>query len=233
MRSTELGAISILIANDHPIACQGLKVVLAAQEDRELVAAATNDDEAVCLAQETQPNAIITDLQMPVKDGLTAIGEIGELYLDTQIQVLTSFPNHDKVFAAIKAGAMCFLLKDSPPEDLLDGIRTTYGSESALHLTVARKLIQESNRPPALPPSAEPPTPREPGVLRCLAQGMTNREIALELSASVRRVTTRVRNILAKLHLANRTRAVLYAVEQGLASPALHRAPVPSIAFLQ
>jgi NarL family two-component system response regulator LiaR len=138
--------------------------------------------------------------------------------LDAQILVLTSFPDDDKVFAAIKTGAMGFLLKDSPPEDLLDAIRTVHRGESALHPTIARKLIHEIRQPPAAPPTTEPLTPRELDVLQCLARGLTNREIALELSVSVRTVTTHVRNILDKLHLANRTQAALYAVEQGLTS---------------
>jgi NarL family two-component system response regulator LiaR len=210
--------IRVLIADDHPIVRQGLEVVLGAQDDIELVAQATNGAEAVRLAQETQPEVIIMDLQMPVKDGLTAIQEIGQSDADVQILVLTSFPDDDKVFAAIKAGAMGFLLKDSPPEALLDGIRTVYRGESALHPTIARKLVQEIKHPAPLPPTADPLTPRELDVLRCLAQGMTNREIALELSVSVRTVTTHVRNILDKLHLANRTQAALYAVEQGIVS---------------
>jgi NarL family two-component system response regulator LiaR len=218
MTGYESGPICISIADDHPIVRQVLEVVLAAQDDMDLVAQATNGDEAMRLAQETQPDVIIMDLQMPAKYGLTAIREIGNLGLDAQILVLTSFPDDDKVFAAIKTGTMGFLLKDSPPEDLLDGIRTVHQGESALHPTVARKLIQEINKPPALTPSAEPLTRHELDVLNCLAQGLTNREIALELSVSVRTVTTHVRNILDKLHLANRTQAALYAVEQGLVS---------------
>jgi DNA-binding NarL/FixJ family response regulator len=210
-------AIHILIADDHPIVRQGLGVVLAAQDDMELVAEAVNGDEAVRLAHKTRPDVIIMDLQMPVKDGLAAIQEIDQAGLGAQILVLTSFPDDDKVFAAIKSGAMGFILKDSPPEDLLDAIRTVHRGESALHPAIARKLIQEIKRPPERPPATEQLTPRELEVLKCMAQGLTNREIALELSVSVRTVTTHVRNILDKLHLANRTQAALYAVEQGLA----------------
>jgi NarL family two-component system response regulator LiaR len=183
----------------------------------ELFAEATDGDEAVRLARETQPDVIIMDLQMPVKDGLTAIEEIDQAGMETQVLVLTSFPDDDKVLAAIKTGAMGVLLKDSPPEDLLDAIRTVHGGESVLHSIVARKLIRDINRPSEHPPAAEQLTPRELEVLRCMAQGLTNREIALELSISVRTVTTHVRNILDKLDLANRTQAALYAVEQGLA----------------
>jgi DNA-binding NarL/FixJ family response regulator len=208
--------IRVLIADDHPIVRQGLEVVLAAQPDMELVAEATNGEEAVRLAQEAQPDIIIMDLKMPVKDGLTAIEEISQAQLPARILVLTSFPDDDNVFTAIKVGAMGFLLKDSPPEDLLEAIRTVHRGESALHPTIARKLVQEIKRPPKLPLAEEPLTPRELDVLYCLAQGLSNREIAKKLVISIRTVTTHVRNILDKLHLANRTQAALYAVEHGI-----------------
>ena len=209
--------IRVLIADDHPIVRQGLSVVLAAQPDMELVSEATNGQEAVDSAQETQPDVIIMDLKMPVKDGLTAIKEIDSLLPSARILVLTSFPDDDSVFRAIKSGATGFLLKDSPPEQLLDAIRTVYSGESALHPSIARKLMQEIKTPTELPPSQDPLTPRELDVLQCLAQGLSNKEIAAELSVSTRTVTTHVRNILDKLHLANRTQAALYAQQKGIA----------------
>jgi DNA-binding NarL/FixJ family response regulator len=111
---------------------------------------------------------------------------------------------------------MGFLLKDSSPDHLLEAIRTVHRGESALHPTIARKLMQEIKRPPELPLAPEQLTPREIEVLQCLAQGNSNREIAIQLSVSIRTVTTHVRNILDKLHLANRTQAALYAHEHGL-----------------
>ena len=209
--------IRILIADDHPIVRQGLNVVLAAQPDLELVAEATDGEEAVRLAQETKPDVIVLDLKMPVKDGLTAITDINQLELDSQVLILTSFPEDDLVFEAIKLGAMGFLLKDSRPEDLLEAIRAVHNGESALHPTIARKLMQEIKRPLALPMVVEPLTPREREVLQCLAEGWSNHEIASDLSISIRTVTTHVRNILDKLHLANRTQAAIYAREHGVA----------------
>jgi DNA-binding NarL/FixJ family response regulator len=211
--------IRIIIADDHPIVRQGLEVVLNAQGDMSLVGQATNGEEAVRLAQELRPDVIIMDLQMPVKDGLTAIREIDRSDVATNILVLTSFPEDDNVFAAIKAGAAGFLLKDSPPDQLLGAIRTVYRGESVLHPTVARKLIQEIKQPAELPPAEKPLTPRELEVLQYVAHGLSNREIAEELGVSVRTVTTHVRNILDKLHLANRTQAALYAIEKGIAPP--------------
>lgn len=211
--------IRVVIADDHPIVRQGLEVVLNAQSDMTLVGQATNGEEAVRLARDLQPDVIIMDLQMPVKDGLTAINEIDRSGISTSILVLTSFPEDDNVFAAIKAGAAGFLLKDSPPEQLLGAIRTVYRGESALHPTIARKLIQEIKQPAELPPVEKPLTPRELEVLQFVAHGLSNREIAEELGVSVRTVTTHVRNILDKLHLANRTQAALYAIEKGIAPP--------------
>ena len=208
--------IRILIADDHPIVRQGMELVIASQSDLELVGQATNGEEAVRLVNETCPDVIIMDLKMPVKDGLTAIREIKAAKLDAQILVLTSFQDDDNVFAAIKAGAMGFLLKDSPPEHLLTAIRTVHRGESALHPTIARKLIQEVRQPTQLPLSEVPLTAREIEVLKCLSQGMSNQEISLQLSISVRTVTTHIRNILDKLHVSNRTQAALYAVEQGI-----------------
>jgi NarL family two-component system response regulator LiaR len=211
--------IRILIADDHPLVRQGLDVVLSAQPDMELVASATNGDEAIRLTQETKPDVIIMDLVMPIIGGLTAIKEINQIYPSARILVLTSFPDDDNVFTAIKEGAMGFLLKDAPPEQLLEAIRTVYSGESALHPSIARKLIQELKHPPELPPAPEPLTPRELEVLQCLAQGLSNRDIAAQLSVSFRTVTTHVRNILDKLHLANRTQAALYAHQHGLTPP--------------
>jgi DNA-binding NarL/FixJ family response regulator len=211
--------IRILIADDHPLVRQGLDVVLSAQPDMELVAAATNGDEAISLAQEIKPDVIIMDLIMPILGGLTAIKEINQIDPSIRILVLTSFPDDDNVFAAIKAGAMGFLPKDLPPEQLLEAIRTVYRGESALHPIIARKLIQELKHPPKLPLAPDPLTPRELIVLQCLAQGLSNRDIASQLSVSFRTVTTHVRNILDKLHLANRTQAALYAHQHGLTSP--------------
>jgi len=208
--------IKILIADDHPLIRQGLRVVIEAQPDLELVGEVSNGEQAVRQSLALHPDIVIMDLQMPVKDGLTATREITQADAHVQVLILTSFPDDDNVYTAIKAGAMGFLLKDSSAEYLLDAIRTVYGGESVLHPTIARRLMQEIKQPQKLPPTTEPLTPREVEVLGYLAQGMTNRQIADKLSVSVRTVSTHVRNILDKLHLANRTQAALYALEQGI-----------------
>jgi DNA-binding NarL/FixJ family response regulator len=204
--------IRILIADDHPIVRQGLELVFSTHADLDLVAQATDGQEAVHLARETKPDVIVIDLQMPIKDGLQAIEEIKELDQAAQILVLTSFPDDDKVFAAIKAGASGIMLKDSPPDQLVEAVRAVHRGESALHPTITRRLMRQVTDPP---PVEETLTPREIEVLKHLARGDSNREIALELNISVRTVTTHVRNILDKLGLANRTQAALYAVDHG------------------
>ena len=210
------GLIKIIIADDHPLIRQGLRVVIEAQPDMELVAEASNGEQAIQQALALKPDIVIMDLQMPVKDGLAATREIAQTNPQVQVLILTSFPDDDNVYTAIKAGAMGFLLKDSSAEYLLDAIRTVSRGESVLHPTIARKLMQEIRQPPRLPPTTEPLTSREVEVLGCLTQGMANQQIARQLSISVRTVSTHVRNILDKLHLANRTQAALYALDQGI-----------------
>jgi len=208
--------IRVLIADDHPIVRQGLQLVINTQPDLELIAEAKNGEEAVRMARETQPDVIVMDLQMPVKNGLTAIEEINQLGLEAQILVLTSFPEDEMVIEAVKAGATGILLKDSIPEKLLTAIRDVYRGESVLHSTVSRKLMEKVRQPSKTVSHEDLLTQRELDVIRLLAKGFTNSQIALSLNISVRTVSTHIRNILDKLHLQNRTQAALYAVEHGL-----------------
>jgi DNA-binding NarL/FixJ family response regulator len=210
---TAADRIRVLIADDHPIVRQGLEIVINSQPDMILVGQAADGEEAQQIVTESHPDVVVLDLQMPVKDGLVAIREIKESGLETQILVLTSFPEDDKVISAIEAGANGVMLKDSPPEQLLDAIRTVFQGKSVLHPIVAQKLMRKVQRSAKLVPVDDLLTPREIDVLKCLAQGQSNREIALKLSISTRTVTTHVRNILDKLGLENRTQAALYAIE--------------------
>jgi NarL family two-component system response regulator LiaR len=212
--------IRVLIAEDHPIMRQGLGVVLDAYEDLVLVGEAENGEQAVQLAQTLKPDVIVMDIQMPVKDGITAIQEIANLGLETRILVLTSYPDDDKVFQAIKAGAMGYFLKETRSEQLAEAIRLVQRGEAALPPAIARKLMQEIQEPTETITPEEALTPREMEILRYLARGLSNQEIADELEISITTVATHVRNILGKLHLANRTQAALYAVEQGISPSA-------------
>lgn len=209
--------IRILIADDHAVVREGLRLLINSEPGLEVVGEAADGFEAVQGARSLQPDVILLDLLMPRKNGIEAIAEIKQENPQARILVLTSFAEDDKVFPAIKAGALGYLLKDSSPQELLQAIRDTYHGESSLHPTIARRLIHELSRPSELPPAEEPLTEREVEVLKLVAQGLSNQEIAKKLAVSERTARTHVSNILAKLHLANRTQAALYALREGLA----------------
>ena len=209
--------IHILIADDHAIVREGLRALIDTERGMELVGEAADGVEAVLQARSLQPDVILLDLVMPRKDGIEAIGEIKQENPEARILVLTSFAEDEKVFPAIQAGALGYLLKDSSPQELIQAIREVYRGESSLHPTIARKLVREISQPSDLPATEEPLTEREVEVLSLVARGLSNQEIADSLVVSERTVRTHVSNILGKLHLANRTQAALYAVREGLA----------------
>lgn len=210
--------ICILIADDHAIVREGLRALIDTEPGMELVGEARDGVEAVQLARSLKPDVLLLDLLMPGKDGLAAIKEIKQHDPEARILVLTSFAEDEKVFPAIKAGALGYLLKDTSPHSLLQAIRDVYHGESSLHPTIARKLIGELHRPSGPPPAGEELTEREVEVLSLVAQGLSNQEIADRLIVSERTVRKHVSNILGKLHLANRTQAALYALRTGIAT---------------
>lgn len=207
----------VLVVDDHAIVRKGLKAVLDLVPDIEIVGEAENGKQALKLDRELKPDVILMDLMMPEMDGITCIKETRAQSPNARILVLTNFAGEDMVFPAIKAGAMGYHLKDSTPDALVSAIRQVSRGESALHPLIARKVLEELHAGPDRRLSEDPLTARELQVLRLIAQGRENNDIAGELVISEATVRTHVSNILAKLHLASRTQAALYALKEGLA----------------
>jgi NarL family two-component system response regulator LiaR len=212
-----MSAIRVLIADDHPIVREGLRTLVSSEPGLELVGEAVNGAEVICKSRALKPDVIILDLIMPIKSGLEAIKEIKKENNNVSILVLTSFAEEELVFPAIKAGALGYLLKDSSPDQLLQAIYNVYHGEASLHPTIALQLIHEISQSSNLPLSADPLSERELQVLRLVARGLSNQEVGNVLMISEWTVRTHVRNILSKLHLANRTQATLYALREGIA----------------
>ncbi len=209
--------IRVIIADDHAIVREGLGAILSAQPDLALVGVATNGAEAVSLVKSLKPDVILMDLVMPQMDGLAAIQAIKTAYPDARILVLTSFADDERVFPAIKAGAMGYLLKDTPREGLLQAIRQVAQGQVFLHPTIARRMMREINQPSEPPVSGTPLTEREMETLRLIARGLSNQDMAAVMGIHENTVAKYVSAVLAKLHLSNRTQAALYAVRIGLA----------------
>ncbi len=182
-----------------------------------MVGSAANGEEAVNRTANQDHDVILLDLQMPRKSGVEAIMEIKERDAGARILVLTSFSDNERVFAAIKAGASGYILKDATPHELLAAIRNVHSGKSSIDPEIALKVIHEINRPSNLPLTEEPLTEREMQILQLVARGLSNQQIAEELVISERTARTHISNILGKLHLANRTQAALYALRTGIA----------------
>jgi NarL family two-component system response regulator LiaR len=210
--------IHLLVVDDQGIVRKGIRALLAEVEGMEVVGEASNGLDAVKQAEALRPDVILMDLVMPAMDGIEAIRQIKARQPKARILALTSFAADDKVFPAIKAGALGYLLKDSEPEDLITAIKNIYHGEPFLHPSIARKVLEELSHPAGSPPTPEPLTERELEVLQLVSQGLSNQEIAERLVIGDATVRTHIGNILGKLHLANRVQAALYALRKGLSS---------------
>jgi NarL family two-component system response regulator LiaR len=218
MKHTPKKTIRLLVADDHTIVRKGLKVLLATEADMQVVGEAEHGADAVEKAKALKPDVILMDLEMPEMNGIEATRRITAEQPGARVLVLTSFAADDKVFPAVKAGALGYLLKDSSPEQLLDAIRQVHRGEPSLEPSIARKVLQEISTPNQAKPTTDPLTEREAEVLRLIAQGMSNKEIAAALFVAEWTVRSHVSSILSKLQLASRTQAALFALRSGMAS---------------
>jgi NarL family two-component system response regulator LiaR len=210
--------IRVLIVDDHEIVRKGIRALLATKRDIQVIGEACDGVEAVAQVQTHHPDVVLMDLVMPKMDGIQATREITTLLTGTRVLVLTSFAADEQIFPAIKAGALGYLLKDSGPQELIQAIRQVYRGEPSLEASVARKVLAELSNPPQKPLTPDPLTARELDILRLIAQGQSNKEIAVKLVIADETVHAHVSNILSKLHLASRTQAALYALKAGIAS---------------
>ncbi len=210
------GKITVLLVDDHAIVRAGVRAYLNAQPDLEVVGEAASGAEAVRLAAELAPDVALMDLVMPEMDGVEATWRLRRVSPRTQVVVLTSFHEDEQIFPAIKAGALSYLLKDIDPQDLADAVRAAGRGEAVLHPGVATRIVCELR---GGVDSANPYADlsgREQEVLRLVAEGLSNAEIAVRLVLSEKTVKAHVSNILSKLHLADRTQAAVFAWRQGM-----------------
>ena len=210
--------VKLLIVDDSAIVRAGTQALLAEEADIEVIGVAESGQKAIELAAELAPDVILMDLVMPEMDGIEAISQITAAQPEIKILALSSFDADDKVFPAMQAGAIGYQLKDVDPDDLIRAIRQVDRGELSLDQKIARKVLQELNRPLRGSLTPDPLTARELEVLRLVAKGLNNHEIAERLVVTEVTVRTQVSHILGKLHLANRVQATLYALREGYVS---------------
>jgi NarL family two-component system response regulator LiaR len=212
--------IRILVVEDQNVVRDGLIAILSFQTDMEVVAEAADGIQAVDLARKTRPDVILLDMVMPRQDGLTTIPKLKAVSPDARILVLSSFAEGDRVYQAIKAGALGYMLKDTTRAQLLQAIRDVACGNASINPSIAMKVIHEFNHQSEGALTNQTLTRRELEALRLIARGLSNQEIAMILVVHERTIAKYVSSILNKLHVANRTQAALYAIREGLAAPA-------------
>ena len=213
--------IRVVVADDEGLVRAGLCAILATQHDITVVGQASDGEEAVCVVEQTQPDVVLMDVRMPKTDGIQAAHRLA--HAPSRILMLTTFDMDEYVYAAMKAGVSGFLLKDAPPESLVEAIRAADRGDALLAPAITRRLVEEFVRRPApgttTPDALTVLTPRERDVLAEIARGHSNSEIATNLFLSEATVKTHVTRILTKLRLRDRTQAVVLAYECGLVRP--------------
>jgi DNA-binding NarL/FixJ family response regulator len=209
--------ITILIADDHPIFRKGLRALLLTMTETELVGEATSGEEAVRLAEKLQPDMVLMDLQMPEGGGLAAIRQIVQTSPHIRVLVVTMFQDDDSVFAAMRAGARGYVLKDMDDKEISRAILAVASGEAIFSPAIAERLMHFFGAHPSMPAEIFPElTESERSVLRLMAQGADNESIARELSFTVKTVRNYVSNIYSKLQVADRAQAVIKAKEAGV-----------------
>ncbi len=221
-----MSKISVLIVDDQALVRAGFSMILEAEPDIEVVGEAGNGIEALAMTRQLQPDVVLMDIRMPEMDGITATRALCEERpadpTCPRILILTTFDLDDYVYDAIRAGASGFLLKDTPPDDLAEAIRVVASGDALLSPSITRKLLEEFTKTPTAPQpnkGLNDLTDREEEVLRQLAKGLSNSEIAERLFVSETTVKTHVSHILTKLELRDRVQAVVVAYESGLVVP--------------
>ena len=212
-----MAKIRVLLAEDHVIVREGTRELVQHEPDMEVVGEAGDGEEAIQLTAKLRPDVVIMDIAMPKLNGIEATKQIKELYPATAVLVLTAYDDDQYIFALLEAGAAGYLLKNVRGRELIDAIRAVYAGESVLHPAITRKVI-ESFMPAGKPAErriAEPLSEREMEVVKLAGRGMSNKDIAEELSLSVRTVQAHLGNIFNKLGVGSRTEAVLYALKKG------------------
>jgi two-component system, NarL family, response regulator LiaR len=214
---TETAKITLILVDDHAVVRQGLRAFLEASPDLVVVGEAASGAEAQQLAEELAPDVALVDLIMPGMDGVMTTRQIRQASPRTQVIIFSSFHGDEHIFPAMRAGALSYLLKEARPAEVADAVRKAARGEAILHPKVAARIVQElqGERPSPLNPFTEL-SAREMEVLRLIAGGLANQEIAEALVIGERTVKSHVSNILSKLHLADRTQAAVYAWREGL-----------------
>jgi DNA-binding NarL/FixJ family response regulator len=219
--------ITVVIADDQALVRGGFRLILEAQDDVDVVGEAQDGEEAVARVRELEPDVVLMDVRMPTLDGIAATRRIVSDRLPSRVLVLTTFDDETIVYDAMKAGASGFLLKSAPPAKLVDAVRTVAAGDALLAPTITRRLVEEFVRRPSpgqtVPAELAELTDRESEVLRLVARGLSNGEIAASLVVSEATVKTHVNRIFSKLDLRDRVQAVVLAYETGLVQPG--RAP--------